>query len=228
MLLFSPWGRINQVPVQLIFDALRYLMFRWGFIGVFRADNGAPFGEPTRQSLSVLNLCLCALGIRVKLNPPCSPQKNAKVERNQGTTARWADPAQCKNYLELQQRLNQVVEDQREHFHTRVCKNKTRAECFPQLFQNPKRLHVEGLNMQFVFDLLAKGSWQRKVSREGATDMFGKTYQVGYQYRSKTVSVTFDPINIAWVFKNERGVVLNTKTATNLKEQNIRDLSLSQ
>ena len=82
--------------------------------------------------------------------------------------------------------------------------------------------------MQFVFDLLAKGSWQRKVSREGATDMFGKTYQVGYQYRSKTVSVTFDPINIAWVFKNERGVVLNTKTATNLKEQNIRDLSLSQ
>ena len=203
-------------------------MFRWGFIGAFRADNGAPFGDPTRQSLSVLNLHLRALGIHVKLNPPRSPRKNAKVERNQGTTSRWADPAQCDDYLDLQVNLNQAVEDQREHFPTRVCKNKTRAEFFPELFSNPKRFHPQHFDLSTVCNLLAKGTWQRKISREGATDMFGKTYQVGYSHRYKTATVTFDAQKHSWVFKDERGQLLKTLHADNLTEANIRNLSLNQ
>ena len=203
-------------------------MFRWGFIGAFRADNGAPFGEPTRQSLSVLNLHLRALGTRIKLNPPRSPQKNAKVERNQGTTARWADPGQCEDYLDFQVKLNQAVEDQRENYPTRVCKNKTRAEYFPELFHNPNRFHPEAFDLNMVFEWLAKGSWQRKVSREGSTNMFGKTYQVGYSHRNKSITVTFDLEQLAWLFKDERGQLLNTKKAENITEANIRALSLSQ
>jgi len=197
-------------------------MFRWGFIGAYRADNGAPFGDPTRQSLCVLNLHLRALGIRVKLNPPRSPRKNAKVERNQGTTAR------CDDYLDLQVKLNQAVEDQREHFPTRVCKNKTRAESYPELFRNPKRFHPQHFDLKAVSSLLAQGSWQRKISREGATDVFGKSYQVGYPHRHKTTIVTFDAHKHSWVFKDERGQLLNTRIAENLTEANIRNLSLSQ
>jgi hypothetical protein len=228
MPLFSPHGRINQVPPSEIFDAVRYVMFRWGFIGAFRADNGAPFGEPTRQALSPFNLCLRAHGVTIKLNPPRSPKRNAKVERNQGTTARWAHPADCHDYLELQQKLNQAVEDQREHYPTRTCKNQTRSQRFPELFDNPKKFHVEDFDMHRVFKFLAKGSWQRKISSEGTTDMFGKTYQVGYPHRRKSTTVTFDMDKQAWVFKDERGLLLNTIKAENICQNNIRDLSFGQ
>ena len=203
-------------------------MFRWGFIGTFRADNGAPFGEPTRQALSPLNLCLRAFGIRVKLNPPRSPRKNAKVERNQGTTARWADPAQCEDYLDLQKKLNQAVLDQRENYPTRTCKNKTRSEHFPELFTKPKQFHPQDFDLKRVSDFLAQGSWQRKVSREGTTHMFGKNYQVGYRHKHKTVTVTFEKESQSWVFKDERGNLLNTIKADNISEINIRDLSFGQ
>lgn len=225
---FSPYARINQVPPKAVFDVVRYLMFRWGFVGAFRADNGAPFGEPTRQALSPLNLCLRAYGIHVKLNPPRSPRKNAKVERNQGTTARWADPAQCQDYLDLQEKLNQAVLDQRENYPTRTCKNKTRAERFPELFAKRKQFHVEDFDLNRVFKFLAKGAWQRKVSREGATDMFGKTYQVGHRHKHKLTTVTFDIEHHSWCFSDERGNLLNTRKADNLSEINIRDLSFGQ
>lgn len=225
---FSPYGRINQVPVEQVFDATRYLMFRWGFIGAFRADNGAPFGEPTRQALSVLNLCLSGYGIRIKLNPPRSPRKNAKVERNQGTTSRWADVKACNNYLEFQEQLNRAVIDQREHFQTRVCANRTRAQCYPQLFSNPKRFNVACFYQHFIYDLLAKGSWQRKISKDGSTYLFGKTYQVGTKHRDKTTTATFNPTLQEWVFKDQNGQFLKNFKANNISEKNLRNLSLRQ
>ena len=121
-------------------------MFRWGFIGTFRADNGAPFGEPTRQALSPLNLCLRAFGIRVKLNPPRSPRKNAKVERNQGTTARWADPAQCEDYLDLQKKLNQAVLDQRENL-----QKQDPIRTFPRTFYQTKTIPSPRLRSEKSF-----------------------------------------------------------------------------
>lgn len=228
MPLFSPHSRINQVPVTQIFDAVRYLMFRWGFIGTLRADNGAPFGDPTRQALSPLNLALCALGIGVKLNPPRSPVKNAKVERCQGTISRWADPAACQDHLELQSRLDQVTLDQRQHYPSRTTHNKSRAQAYPALLNNPKRFHLQDFEMRRVYQRLAKGTWQRKVSAQGVTDLFGKSYQVGYRHRGKTVTVKFEPATTEWIFYDEKGDLLKKIMASNLVEHNIRSLSFGQ
>jgi hypothetical protein len=203
-------------------------MFRWGFIGVFRADNGSPFGDPSRQALSALNLHLIALGIRVKLNPPRSPTKNAKVERNQGTTNRWADPPQCANYLELQARLDQVLRDQRDHYATRTCAGKTRAQQYPLLFQNPKRFHPCDFEIQRLYDYLAKGSWQRKVSAQGVITLFAQYYQVGYAFRGTTISIAFDPLNVQWVFKTQKGVLIKSCRPSNLDEHTVFDISNCQ
>lgn len=203
-------------------------MFRWGFIGTFRVDNGAPFGEPTRQSLSPLHLHLSAYGIRILHNPPRSPRKNAKVERNQGTTARWANVAQCADYIQLQHRLNQVVEDQRENYPSRVCQNRTRAQRYPHLFSNPKKFHVADFNLNRTYQLLAKGTWLRKVSSNGATDMFGHTYQIGHRHRGKNLTVTFDHINLQWIFRDDHANVIKVLDAPNLNEHNIRAFSFSQ
>jgi hypothetical protein len=200
-------------------------MFRWGFISFFRADNGAPFGEPTRQAFSALYLLLCALGIGVKLNPPRTPTKNAKVERNQGTTARWAQPHQCADYLDLQQKLDQAVLIQRELYPTRTCKGKTRLEAFPQLLSNPKRFHLADFDLNRVLKHLAGGTWQRTISSQGATNMFGQKYQVGYPFRGLDITVYFDPENTHWVFKDKRGKIIKSLPATNLTEIHIRSLS---
>jgi transposase InsO family protein len=225
---FSPYGRISQVPVAQVFDAVRYLLFRWGFIPVFRADNGSPFGDPSRQALSPLNLHLIALGIRIKLNPPRSPVKNAKVERNQGTTARWADPINCADYLELQINLNQSVLDQRENYPTRTCQGKTRAEQYPELFQNPKRFHPDDFDCQRTYQQLQKGTWERKVSAQGVASLFAQNYQVGFKYRGTSVTATFDSQHLDWVFKNRRGEILKKCSAENLCAERILNFSTSQ
>ncbi len=217
--LFSPHARISQVPLDQVLDSVHYLMFRWGFIGEFRADNGSPFGDPSRQALSDLNLHLIALGIRVKLNPPRSPIKNAKVERNQGTTARWADPKTCADYLDLQTKLNQAVEDQRDNYATRTCAGMTRAEKYPQLFCNPKQFHPADFEVSRVFKQLGKGTWERKVSAQGAVTLFTQSYQVGHKHKNTTVTASFCPLNQNWVFKNRKGDILQTCPAKYLLEK---------
>lgn len=216
------------MPVDQVFDAVRYLMFRWGFIGSFRADNGAPFGDPSRRALSALNLCLRAYGVHVKLNPPRRPQKNAKVERNQGTTCRWADPKSCKDYLDFQVQLNQAVIEQREIFKTRVCKGKTRAEYFPGLFSNPNKFNVDSFFPHLTYEHLANGRWNRKVSKDGSTRVFGVDYQVGRPHRFKEVTVTFDPIELQWLFSDRNANILKAFKANNLSPDHIRNLSMCQ
>lgn len=203
-------------------------MFRWGVIGSFRADNGAPFGDPSRKALSMLHLCLRAYGIHVKLNPPRQPRKNAKVERNQGTTCRWADPKSCKDYLDFQTQLNDAVVNQREVFKTRVCGGKTRAECFPGLFSNPNTFNVDGFFPHLAYEHLAKGCWNRKVSKDGVTRMFSQNYQVGRPHRNQHVSFTFDPTDIQWVVKDRNGNLIKTFLAENLCPDNIRNLVTCQ
>lgn len=211
-----------------MFDCVRYVLWRWGFIHCFRTDNGLPFGDPTRQALTPLNLCLRAFGMAVKLNPPRSPRKNAKVERNQGTTARWAGPSRCADYLDLQCQMDRAVLDQRENFPTRTCKGKTRAAQFPELFSNTRKFDPGDFDITRAYLHLAQGTWQRKISSVGSTDMFGRTYQVGHNLRSHVLTVTFDAQRLTWNFCNERGELLKTVPADNLTETNVRSLSYCQ
>lgn len=222
---FSPYARINQVPVELIFDAVRYLLFRWGFIGTFRADNGAPFGDPSRQALSPLHLHLVALGIRVRLNPPRTPTKNAKVERNQGTTSRWAIPANCSDYLELQAKLNQAVIDQRENYPTRTCQGQTRIMKYPELQHNIERFHPDDFCIHRLHEFLSKGCWRRKVSAQGVITLFTENYHVGYSHRGKPVNATLNWETQEWEFKDDRGQLLNSIPIKNLSQKSVFSFS---
>ena len=44
---------------------------------------------------SSLALWLAGLGVPVHWNEPHRPQQNGVVERSQGTTQRWVEPASC-------------------------------------------------------------------------------------------------------------------------------------
>ena len=112
--LFSPHSRINQVDLLAVRDALICIFKRWGLPMAMKVDNGAPFGDPLRKSIPVLGLWLIALDIEMIWNRPSQPTDNAKVERMQGTSGRWAEADRCNNLLQLEDRLADVAQIQRE------------------------------------------------------------------------------------------------------------------
>lgn len=202
-------------------------MYRWGHIRCLRFDNGRPFGDPTRTGVSACALNLIARGCEVLFNPPRSPTKNAKVERCQGTTSRWADAPNCADIDQFRLLLEYAVEVQRERLPTRVCKGLTRAEYYPDLFNNPRRYDPTDFDITRVFRYLAKGKWYRKVSSAGHLSMFATKYQVGYAHRRKTVSVSLelDAQKPYWIFSDENQNQLAKFHAQNICQRKFYDLS---
>lgn len=218
MLLFFPHKYIRQVSHEAVYDTVRYVLWRWGRCYFFRVDNGSPFGVPSRQSLSILHLCLVAHGVNLKLNPPRTPTRNAKVESNQGTTARWCEPHKCTNFLDLQEQLNEVVIDQRERFATRVCQGRTRMQAHPGLAKNPARFNSADFDLARVHRLLARGQWQRVVSDRGSVVLFDQLYQLTAKNKGKQVTARFNLRTIHWDFYDQRGQLLISLKAKGLSE----------
>ena len=190
MLLFSPYRRISEVPPSKVWEVTLSVLQQWGHIKSFRFDNGRPFGDPKRETISPLALRLIAYGSQVIFNPPRTPTRNAKVERCQGTTGRWSDPKNCPNIELFQQQLDYAVKAQRERFKTRVCKGKTRSEFYPALANNPNAFDQRDFQLHRVWDFLTLGKWYRKVSAVGQINLFAKKYQLGFQFKGKLITVT--------------------------------------
>ena len=173
-------------------------MYRWGFIKCFRFDNGLPFGDPKRERFTSCALHLIARGCQVKFNPPRTPTKNAKVERCQGTTGRWADAKQSKDFKEYYKNLNYAVIAQRERLPTRVCNHLTRIEFYPKLLSNPRRYNPRDFDKKRVFRILAGIKFYRKVSKVGQIDIYGKRYSVGSTKNSRK------KLTITLIIKNDK------------------------
>lgn len=197
-------------------------MWRWGRVSWLRVDNGSPFGDPTRQALSMLHLCLTAHGIGLQVNPPRRPTRNAKVERNQGTTSRWAEPHKCSDYQQLQEQLNRAVEDQREHYPTRVCAYQTRVEAHPKLLRKLIPFDPKDFELARVYRLLAKGRWKRKISDRGSVNLFWQNYQLGRAKRGQTVFVQLNDQTMEWIFFDLKGNQLSVKPIKKLSEVQLK------
>lgn len=170
-----------------------------------------------------MHLCLVAHGIHLKLNPPRTPTRNAKVERNQGTTSRWSEVTKCKNYLDMQRRLSQAVIDQREHYPTRVCQGKTRIETYPELNTNPVKFNSWDFELERVYRFLAKGEWIRKVSDRGVLVLFGHKYQLTSKNKDKEVIVRMNPDKGMWSFYDKIGKLLLSLPAKGVTENTLKN-----
>jgi hypothetical protein len=62
---------------------------------------------------------------------PYYPQSNGKIERSQGTGKRWAEPRQCATVAELQARVDEADQNQREYYRLRG--GQTHLEMHPEL-----------------------------------------------------------------------------------------------
>lgn len=224
---FSPYSRINQVPVEQVRAHLITVFERWGQPGSLRVDNGEPFGSPKASCTTALAFWLIGHDIDVIWNKPRCPQMNGKVEKMQDTTARWAEIDQCASRTQLQQQLNSEIIVQREQFPVTRLKNATRLNVFPELETSRRPFQTERFDPQRVYRFLAPKIYVRKVSSCGRITHFGQPVHVGLAQKGQFVRLQFDPQHVAWnLFDNQ--TLFKTIPAPNLQLEPLIQLTVFQ
>jgi hypothetical protein len=200
---------------------------RWGKPGAMRVDNGEPLGDPTAQVTPALALWLIAMDVDMIWNKPRCPQQNARVEKMQDTTARWAEVGQAPNTAVLQQRLDAVLAVQRGFYPVVRLERRTRIAAFPALQCIGRPYQAQDFDIQRVYAWLSKKIYTRKVSAGGQIKLFGVFYQIGHGRRHKWVEIRLTPDGTSWQVMADYEFIKEF-SAENLSAEHVRNLTVFQ
>lgn len=181
---------------------------KWGLPKAIRTDNGAPFGLSSRDAIPIMSLWLVSWGIQPILNRPKRPQDNGTVERAQGTSSRWAEIYKAKNRQDLQQRLDTIVEEQRDKYPVKRLNKATRTQVFPDLYHITRPFDVHEFNSQAAFTFLSDKTLQRKIAQTGSCSIYGKNCYIDHKLKGTIVYCKFDPTKGGWAFYNMKSELL--------------------
>lgn len=201
---------------------------KWGLPRIIRVDNGQPFADTKRSMIPVLSLWLIGLGIIVHCNRPGIPQENAKVERNQGTTAKWSDYKKCRNLHILEKSLEETCIIQREKYPLARNANKTRKQLFPELYNNERRYQTSIFNINLVFEHLRKGSFVRKVSKSNQFTFYGLQPSIPKGYAHQDIIIQLDTKQNFWHVYNRDGIEITHIPNNFITNENINNLTICQ
>jgi hypothetical protein len=224
---FSPHQRISQVPLEELRSGLIQAFVRWGKPGAMRVDNGLPLGAPRGQVTPVLALWLIALEVDMIWNKPYCPQQNARVEKMQDTTARWAEIDRAVQAADLQSRLDAALGLQREAYPVLRLQGQSRLAAFPQLETSRRSYQAADFDIQRVYAFLSSKLYTRKVSVSGQLMHFGKVYSVGLPYKHQWVQLRLTPDGTSWQVLADYKVV-KCLPATMLSTSCIQTLTVFQ
>jgi hypothetical protein len=222
---FSPQGYFTQVPAGAVQAELRCCFGRWGRPASAQFDNGNPWGSwgdlPTP-----LALWLIGLGSGVIWTPPRTPQDNGVVERSQGVARNWAEPDRCRDLEELQRRLDEEDQVQRECYpHGGFG---SRMEAYPGLAHSgrPYSAAWERTHWSFaaVLAYLAGVQVPRRVDCSGKIGLYHDKVYVGTINRGKAVVVQFDAGASEWVISDQVGVELCRRPLAQFSAASLRRL----
>jgi hypothetical protein len=204
------------------------LFQQWGLPEAIRTDNGEPFGVPTRDVVPIMSLWLLAWGITPILNRPRTPQDNAKVESNQGTTSRWAEVKQCSDIHHMQQRLDEAAFLQRQVYPVKRLGKMPRSAVFQDLNTIRRPFEQTLFDEHRAYAHLAQAIYPRKVSSIGATTIYNKRFQVGLPHKGKIVFLKFDPDSIGWHVCDHNGNLIKTIPDPRFSRENLYNLTVCQ
>lgn len=208
--------------------ALRQAFCRWGRPESFRVDNGTPWGS-SGDLPTDLALWLSGLGVGTITNPPRRPQDNGVVERSQGTGKRWAEPETCADAAQLQQRLREMDQIQREEYPS--LRGRSRREAHPGLEHSGRPYSRAWERRHWDLDLaladLASYAVPRKVDGCGSVSLYSRNRYVGTLHAGKRVWVMFDPQRREWLYSDERGQQLRSHPAEEMCRQRIESLTVT-
>jgi hypothetical protein len=178
----------------------RRVFTRWGLPRAVRVDNGHPWG--LNQGLPpALALWLIGLGVAVVWIDPGQPRQNPRVERGNGVTQQWAEPASCRTRSQLQSRLHKECAVQRERYPSVA--GRPRSEAYPGLRHSgrPYRAADErrSWDLSRVDRFLAGLTLHRRANARGAIWIYGAPRNLGRAHRGEEVRVRFDPSDRQWV-----------------------------
>ena len=207
---------------------MRLAFGHWGRPGRLRVDNGSPWG--TRGDLPTdLELWLLGLEVGVAANPPRRPQDNGVVERSQGTAKRWGEPWSCDSPGELQRRLQEMDEIQREHYPSIA--GRSRGEAFPQLVHSGRAYTPEWEEAHWSLERVAAElvgyAVRRRVDATGTISLYNRRHYVGSIHKRKNVFVMFDPETYEWVVADDEGRQLVRQPAKHINREDIMNLAVS-
>jgi hypothetical protein len=224
-----PIGRFSQVGAEAVQAELRKAFTRWGLPGAFRVDNGPPWGSKGDLP-TVLALWVLGLGVAMIWNPPRQPRRNAVVERTQGVSQQWVEPATCADARELQRRLDRMDRIQRERYPSVA--GHSRAQEYPQLTHSGRDYRASReeahWSLAAVLECLAEYAVPRKVDKNGEVWLYDRGHWVGKGWVGQVVYVTVDPRTQEWVYQDERGGVIRRQAAQELTAERIRSLHVGR
>lgn len=223
---FSPYHRINQVPIHDVQQYLKELFQLKGHPGAIRVDNGEPLGSPKKGVTTALALWLIGSGIKMIWNRPFSPKDNAKVERNQDTTWRWSEIAKAQSYAQAQQKLNEAVRIQREQYPVTRLNRKTRAQAYPALCQKAREWNPGLVDSNNVYQFLAQKVFTRKVSQAGQINLFGRKCTVESKCKGQYVQLKMDPQKKVWIIYDQQDQKIKEQPTPYFSTENIINLTV--
>jgi hypothetical protein len=216
------------VPVGWVREQMRDAFVFWGLPLVARVDNGYPWGSKGDLPTD-LALWLIGLGVDMWWNDPRRPQQNGVVERSQGTGKRWGEPHTAADHRELQTRLDDFDELQREYYPYRD--KESRMKWHPGLAHSGRHYsrekEAELWDWSRVANHLSEYCVSRKVDQKGQISVYNRNHYVGVKHRQRQVQLMFNGEACQWVVADDHGQILKEMAAEELNAERILTLEVT-
>lgn len=190
-------------------------------------DNGSSSPFPT-----TLHLWLIALGIEVRFITKPPPLEHSMIERQHQTISLQAIYGQTyEQEGNLQNHLQKRLEFLNHDFPSTALGGKAPLQAFTQAKHSGRTYQVNTeearMDMNRVYNYLAKGKWFRRASSQGQVSLGAQRYNAGMKFKKTTLEITFDPQTLQFVALSEDASQTIFFDPVNLAKQYlIGDLSL--
>ena len=156
---------------------------------------------------------------------PGTPEENGAVEGLQATLTRWSNPQKHKDLGSFQKALDESGRIQREVYRVSAKEYKTRISLFPELKTNPRKFSKTGFDFRRIESFLAQRSWTRSVRYCGVVRFMSNVLFVGKAHAGKRVSISFDPLDKAWLIHDTDGTLINKSQRQIISEKEILEFA---
>lgn len=222
----SPLGSLSQVGAEEVTRKLCEVFRVFGMPKELRLDNGQPW-KWVQGIPSNMELFLVGYGVGCSFNKPHCPKENAKVERCNGTTQRWIEPAECSTYKQIQRRLNRSAYVHLNNYP--LGNGQTRTEKYKKLTKNKRQFSKDNFSLPAVQKFLEERiRHTRMVENSGTIRWYGGRLQVGCQYAKRHVIVTYNAQENSWVISDESGKQIKSFSAIEITQERVLSFSVSK
>lgn len=199
----------NTQDYQLI---LRRAFVHYGLPEQVSLDHDSVFYDNQTASPfpTLLHLWLTGLDIEVRFICKAPPLEHARIERHHQTVTQQALVGQSfGNGVQLQKALTARILFLNTEYPSASLSRRPPLSFCPQAKQSPRPYRLEWerecLQMQRVYDYLAKGRWLRLTSSVGMFSLGSQRYNAGSQFARQTLDITFDAQTHEFVCLPEKG-----------------------